>query len=253
MMGLENILVIGLGSIRITGLLLVMPIIGVSRFSPSLKFFLAMGMSLAMQSLYPISLDAILAQSDFFFIIIAKELFLGVVMGFTLRISFLVVSLAMEYAGMQMGFSIAMFFDPQTNTQISILAQLGTILVVLLFFVLNLHLDAFKALVLSYKVIPIFQLDYPYYKIFEQVVYFFKSAFILSLRLAMPVVIIMITIQLVLSIISKTAPQMNLFFNVSFIINLIIGVLIIYVTLPYIAKFYQNFNMDLFKHGYGIW
>lgn len=252
MFELNTLLFITLGAFRVGALLLAMPIFGPTQFPSGLRFVLAIALSSLMAPLQPELTAQILSSNYLILLTIVREVLIGLVMGFSLRFLFLLLSMSLEFAGMQMGFAIASMLDPLNNTNISVLSQLGVVTTVLLFFATNMHHHVFIALYKSFTLLPVGPFDLNMGRMIENLVYFFRTVFESAIRLALPIMMAMLTIHFVLAIISRAAPQMNLFFNVAFIVNILIGFLLVALIMPRYFPAIQQVEEMLIGRGLGI-
>ncbi len=251
MFGTIDILRISLGSFRMGGLLVAMPVIGTSALPRGFRFIFALAISSMISSFLP-ELPAGILQGNLLFLVLMREIGLGLLGGFSIRFVFLLVTMALDFASIQMGFAIANIFDPQNNSEISVVAQLGAVLSIILFFSSNMHHDVFLALIKTYQIIPIGLPDWQVDLLSSRLIAFLSTIFSISLRLSWPVMVVMLTIHIIMGIISRTAPQMNLFFNVTFIVNIVAGFVLIVLTMPRIYSQMKQGMDRLVEHGLGL-
>jgi flagellar biosynthetic protein FliR len=140
------------------------------------------------------------------------------------------VELAGEVVGFQMGLNFAAFFDPALNSQSSAVARFFGQMTALLFVVMNGHLMVLMAVIQSFKSFPVdqnFLQSLGQMKLYRLGSDLFASA----LWIALPMVGMLMFANLALGIISRVAPQMNIF-AIGFPITLVVGLVGIAVTLP---------------------
>ncbi|GEM_PF-6191681 len=250
---LDKIMMITLGTFRIGGVLVSMPVFGASPFPPLIKYFLAFAISFAIFPFqHPVS-PVIWSSEPVLLLAVTREIGLGLIMGYSARLLFLLMSLSLEFVGLQIGFSIATFFDPQNNAEVSVVAQIGVVISVLIFIGTNMDHDLFRAVVRSYDIMPIGVPDWNMGDIMHRLLQFVSITFEMALRLAVPVMVGMLVMHVVLGVVSRTAPQMNLFFNVSFIVSLVSGLLLLVLILPQMLSRFLNMGRMVAAHGYGLW
>lgn len=251
---LDTLLNIFAGSFRIGGMIMSLPLFAATPVPPAIRVFVAIAVA---GLIYPLGQyhlpQEIFADNYSLALVVGREFFIGTVIGFGARMVFLVTTLLFDYAGQQMGFAMASIFDPQNGTQVTALAQIGVVLTILFFFMTNMHHHIFYALVRSFKSMPPGLPDFQINAILGTLMHFIKSTFEVSLRLSMPIMVAMLVIQFVMGIISRTAPQMNLFFNVSFMISLVSGLLLVVMNLKRLFPAINRFEAGLAAHGYGLW
>ena len=176
-------------------------------------------------------------------LIVAQELLIGVAMGFAMRLVFAAVEFAGEVASSTMGFSFATFFDPSSAGRSSAISQFLALVATMAFLAMNAHLVLIEALAESFFTLPIsatpMSLSAPL-----EMVRWGSRVFSAGLQIAMPIVAAMLITNIALAILTRAAPQLNLF-GIGFPITLGAGFLIISLTLPYLGTPLQN----LFNQG----
>lgn len=167
---------------------------------------------------------------------VAQQVVIGLSIGFAIRVVFAAAELAGEVVGFQMGLNFAAFFDPAMNGQSSAVARFFTYISYLLFVVLNGHLMVLMAVNKSFQYFPVdqsFLVAMAKLRLFDLGAALFSSA----LWMALPMVGMLMFVNLALGIISRVAPQMNIF-AVGFPITLVVGMLGIALTLPMLEQPY---------------
>ena len=100
-------------------------------------------------------MPAIPAGSWVGLVILAQQILIGVLLGFTLRLAFAAIDLAGDLIGLQMGLSFAVFYDPQNAAQTPVLSEFLGLLATLIFLAMNGHLLALSVLAESFKLLPV--------------------------------------------------------------------------------------------------
>jgi flagellar biosynthetic protein FliR len=129
-----------------------------------------------------------------------------------------------------MGLNFASFFDPAMNTQSSAVARFFGQMVSLLFVVMNGHLMVLMAINRSFTAFPINQ-NFLVALEKMQLYRFGADIFASALWIALPMIGMLMFVNLALGIVSRIAPQMNIF-AVGFPVTLVVGLIGITVTLP---------------------
>lgn len=155
-------------------------------------------------------------------LILAQQIIIGVAMGFTMQLIFTAVEMAGELAGMQMGLGFASFYDPIHASHTQIISQWMGIVASLIFLALNGHLFMIAGLANSFQTLPIGGMlsDKGIYGI----VIWGGSIFAYALQFSLPLLAALLITNLGLGILTRAAPQLNLF-AVGFPITLAIGFL----------------------------
>lgn len=161
---------------------------------------------------------------------VVQQVGIGLAIGFTVRLVFAAVELAGEVVGFQMGLGFASFFNPALNTQSSAVARFFGHMAAFLFVVMNGHLMVLMAIVKSFQSFPVDQnfLDaLKTMKLHELGADLFAS----GLWIALPMIGMLMFVNLALGIVSRVAPQMNIY-AIGFPITLTVGLIGITATLP---------------------
>ena len=161
---------------------------------------------------------------------VLQQVGVGLAIGFVIRVVFAAVELAGEVIGFQMGLNFASFFDPTLNTQTSAVAGFFGKMASFMFVVMNGHLLLLLAVVKSFKTFPVdqsFLVAVTQMKVLDLGADLFAS----GLWIALPLVGMMMFTNLALGIVSRVAPQMNIY-AIGFPITLTVGLIGMAVTLP---------------------
>jgi flagellar biosynthesis protein FliR len=162
------------------------------------------------------------------FLILVQQMIIGLAMGFSVRLVFSAIGIAGQLIGMSMGLGFATFFDPQTQGQNTAISQFLTMLLMLVFLSLDGHLMMVTALVNSFMTMPI---------VVEgggispmKIVMWGETIFSTGVLLALPAVAALLVTNMALGILTRTAPQLNLF-GIGFPVTLSIGFLVLALAL----------------------
>ncbi|MDD5241207.1 MAG: flagellar biosynthetic protein FliR [Sulfuricella sp.] len=175
-------------------------------------------------------------------LILAQQVVIGVAIGFAMTIVFTAVELAGNIAGMQMGLGFATFFDPQNAAQSPVVAQFLGLSATLVFLALNGHLLMIEILAQSFKVLPV--MAQPFSAVGWRVLAGWGGEmFLAGVLLAMPVMAALLTINIALGIMTRAAPQLNIF-SVGFPITLAVGFAVLALALPYFTPVFDRLIHD---------
>lgn len=215
--------------LRILAVFSVAPVFSSRSFPLRAKIGLAFLIALAVQASLPDGSLVGVNDKDVAGVVV-QQVLVGVSIGFAVRLIFASMELAGEVVGFQMGLNFAAFFDPTVNSQSSAMGRFFSQLSLLLFIVTNAHLLVIGAFVSSFRAFPVGQpliLALSQMQLHQLGADIFTSAF----WIALPVVGMLLFANLALGVISRVAPQMNIF-AVGFPITLSIGILGVALTLP---------------------
>lgn len=174
-------------------------------------------------------------------LLIAGEALLGLMLGYIARFIFTAVELGGTVIGYQMGFAAANVFDPQNQRQVSLISQFQNVLAILIFLSLNIHYYFINAIVSSFELLPPGAWDFSG----NAIPYLLELAgqmFVLGIQFSAPILAVLLLSGLVLGIMARVFPQMNVFL-LSFPLNIGITFLLIGLTLNLmVALLNQEFS-----------
>ncbi len=161
---------------------------------------------------------------------VLQQVGVGLAIGFAIRVVFAAVELAGEVVGFQMGLSFASFFDPSMGGQSSAVARFFGQMAAFMFVVMNGHVLVLMTVVQSFSVFPV---DQNFLEAVKQIrmVDLGAGLFASGLWMALPMVGMLMFANLALGIVSRVAPQMNIY-AIGFPITLTVGLVGMAVTLP---------------------
>jgi len=177
----------------------------------------------------PLSLQGLL--------IVCQQIIIGVAIGMVMRIIFSGIEMAGQISGMTMGLGFASFFDPDSQGNTIAISQLYGILAMLVFLSIDGHLLLIAALVESFSTIPIavntIGLDG------MKVSMLGGEVFNIGLQLSLPIIAALLITNIALGILTRSAPQLNIF-GIGFPITIGIGLLTILLIMPDMAQPFQQ-------------
>ena len=145
---------------------------------------------------------------------------------------------------MQTGLGFASLVDPVSGTNSPVVGQFFTVLCTLVFFGLDGHLIFFRLLLESFTTLPIGEF-LPLHGL-QEIIYFSGSMFKAGLAMAISAICTMLVVNFTLGVMTKAAPQLNVF-SLGFAITMIIGLVVLYLSLnAFMSNFTHNFN-DVFN------
>jgi flagellar biosynthetic protein FliR len=164
------------------------------------------------------------------FMAIAAEVLVGAAIGFVLQIAFSAPLIATELIGGSMGLGFAQSIDPQNGKSTPALGQFFTIMLTLLFLSLDGHLVLVEMIVRSYDALPPGQAWMGADRL-KAIAMFGGYAFLAGLLLALPVGFLLLALNLVVGMISRSSPSLNLF-AVGLPMSLAVGVVALAIAFP---------------------
>ncbi|WP_137172879.1 flagellar biosynthetic protein FliR [Massilia sp. HP4] len=228
---------------RIMGLIAAAPLFGNAGVPMRVKVLLGVFLALVIAPLVP-ALPAADPTSWAGLLILVKEMIIGLAMGFAMRLVFAAIEYAGEVASQTMGLGFAVFFDPTTRGRSSAVSQFMALVATMAFLAVNGHLVLLEALAESFITMPITETPFSSNAALE-LARWGGRIFSAGLQLAMPVIAALLITQVALGILTRAAPQLNIF-GIGFPITLGVGFLTLSLVLPYLgAPIVNLFNQGI--------
>lgn len=174
-------------------------------------------------------------------LIVVQQIIIGVAMGITMRLIFTAVEMAGELAGLQMGLGFASFYDPINASHNPIISQWMGVIATLAFLALNGHLYMISTLAKSFQTLPIGGMM-PDKELYG-VVSWGGSIFAYALQISLPILAALLITNIALGILTRAAPQLNLF-AVGFPITLAIGFFVLILSTPYFVPIMDRITQE---------
>ncbi len=194
--------------LRIGAVLTAMPLVGTKAVPKRIRVTLAGTLAMALAPILP----PVPAWNGFdaaVVLTVARELAIGVSIGFMLKLMFEAGALAGEMISQSTGLSFAQMSDPLRGVTSGVIAQWFYLSFGLLFFVANGHLALIALIVDSYKAVPI-GAALPDPQAFAEVApTFFLQVLRGGLTLALPMIVAMLAVNLAFGALAKAAPALN--------------------------------------------
>lgn len=165
--------------------------------------------------------------------ILALQMLTGIAMGFAAKIVFAAVDLAGEFIGFQMGLSFATFYDPLSSSQTPVITEFLNLIALLLFLSVNGHLMYVATLAQSFQAIPVgagLLGSGSWLNLAELGAKIFSS----GLLLALPVLVALMIANIALAVLTRAAPQLNIF-SLGFPLTLLGGFVVLTISMNYLA------------------
>lgn len=227
---------------RILGLIMASPIYGNAAVPVSMKISLGLLLATIIAPTVP-AIPAADPMSMAGMLILVQELIIGAAMGISIRIVFAAIEFAGEVSSMTMGLGFATFFDPNSAGRSSAVGQLLALVATMAFLAVNAHLVLLSALAESFVTLPISAVPISLNAPLEMVKWGGRI-FSAGMQLSLPIVAALLITNVALGILTRAAPQLNLF-GIGFPITLGVGFLTLSLVIPYLSTPIMN----LFNQG----
>ncbi len=227
---------------RVAGFLAIMPVLGAQ--SVSVRVRVALAISIAVLIAPMLDVPAVNVLSPEVLVITLWQLLLGLIIGFFFLMLLQIFVVAGQMISMQMGLGFASMMDPANGVSVSILSQWYQLLITLLFIAADGHLVALQILVYSFETFPvssygISQLDW------GALIHLGSWMFVSALQLAMPAVTALLFVNLIFGVMTRSAPQLNVF-ALGFPITMLLGLFVSWMTIGTMMPRFNEFMWQAF-------
>lgn len=231
--------------VRISGIFFFSPFFSNSAISTRIRVGFSFFVSFIVYSVIPKEFGT-LENLDFlmFAILIFKELIIGLLIGYLMALIFSTVQIAAEINSTSMGFMMANTFDPMTQSQTAVLGQMNNLFLLGLFFTYGVHRKMIYYLAETFDYAKVGQITYNIDGITKFFIENFSYYFMIAVQMSLPILGVLLLIDLTLGILSRIAPQMNVFF-----VGMPLKLMVAFVVLIQFAPYFVNFSELLFEKG----
>jgi flagellar biosynthetic protein FliR len=206
--------------LRVGGFVLAAPIASETVIPRLVKIILSLSLAFLMAPLVQIPV-ALSIFSGAGLLAAAQEVLIGVAIGMVVQLTFEALIFAGQTISLSMGLGFATLVDPQRGANTTVLGQLFMIMGILTYLAINGHLVLLGTLAQSFQTLPIgaAHIDKGF---LLSVVLWGAHVFESGLLIALPAVIALVIVNLALGVVTRAAPQLNLF-GIGFTITLLCG------------------------------
>lgn len=168
-------------------------------------------------------------------VLVLREAMVGVLLGFSAVICTTVVLFAGRIIDMETGLSMANLVDPTTNTSESITGVLLEYAVTLLLIISGMYEYIIRAMAEAYELIPVGKAVFDGEKMLQALIGFLGEYMSIGFRICLPIFAVMLLLNAILGIMTKVAPQLNMF-AVGMQMKVLVGILSLFLMVGMLPK-----------------
>ena len=226
---------------RIGAMLIAMPVIGTRLVPTRVKIVLTIGLTIFVVPMLP-ELPRVEPLSVEGLLISIQQILAGLATGFLIQFVFAAMVIAGQAIAMSMGLGFASMVDPTNGMSMPVLSQFFMIVGTLLFFALGGHLMLFQIIISSFQSMPISSSGIGREDLW-MLVSWSGQMFVGAMWLAVPALISLLAINITMGVMTRAAPQLNIF-SVGFPITLFMGFVILFLMVPGIVPRFNQLLLD---------
>ena len=227
---------------RVSAMVAASPVFGTRSVPTKVKIMTALAITSVLVPILPA--PEINVFSPLSVIVIAQQILIGLIIGFTVQLVFSAVITGGQIVAMQMGLGFSLMVDPQNGAQSPVLSQFYVVMVMLIYLAINGHLVLIEVLAESFKTMPISS-EGLVANDFMQVVRWGANIFAGGTAIALPAIASLLVVNIAFGVMTRSAPQLNIF-AIGFPITMMLGFTLVMVTLPNIAPQSTSLFADVY-------
>jgi flagellar biosynthetic protein FliR len=235
----EAILILyGLVFLRMVAFIFSMPILGTAQFNSQVKILFSVVLTAIIAPIVRADNANITLSDEWLWILAIYQVLIGLCLGFISRFFFFSLSIAAEWIGISSGSASSQIFNPTLETQGSVFDQFYMILANLLFFALNAHHVLLISLLESFQKIGPYSISKNGLDANLLIIHL-KTTIVYGVQIALPIVLPILVVNVVMGVLARIVPQMNVFVT-SLQITFIMTILIMIISLPLLIDQFEN-------------
>jgi flagellar biosynthetic protein FliR len=222
---------------RLAGMAMYAPLFGSERVSKRVRVMMVLVLAMAFtQGVTP---PAQFPETPWGLAIgIGGEMMFGLAMGMVMSFVFVAVQWAGQIIGQQMGFNLGSVIDPEYGGQGSVMGDLYFMFSLVVFLWIGGHRAMLRGVRASFDALPLLSLGVNH-NLLKLLLDLFHAATILAVQLAAPILVTFLVVDLVLGLIGRTIPQMNVM-SAALSVRSGLGLLIVWLGLTLTASVIQK-------------
>jgi flagellar biosynthetic protein FliR len=228
--------------LRVGSFVLASPILGARSISVRTRVILTVAIAWILAPITPAPEVNPLSAAGL--LISLQQVALGLGMGFIFHMAFATVVIAGQSIAMAMGLGFASAVDPQNGVQVPVVSQFYMILATLVFLAIDGHLLLLQTIHHSFELLPV-GAQWPH-DLAWKIVQWGSQMFVSGLLIALPALASLLLVNLAFGVITRSAPQLNIF-AVGFPITLLAGFALILLSLPSFLPLISGAFESVFK------
>jgi flagellar biosynthetic protein FliR len=229
---------------RISAFFIISPGFSMKGLPNIVKVGLSAGLTIAA---YPVTAELTTEVSiQVFLVLVMKEVLLGLAIGFITKLLFSAIEMAGNFIDFQVGFQMGAVFDPALGVNSSYYGKIYYWLSICIFFITDLHHLVLKTVIKTFQSIPIESTNLGNFGV-EGMVKLYLIIFESAINLAAPLMIVALFTEVILGLISRTVPQINVLI-LGMPLKIITSFIFILLLLPSISSNIQEILPMMIKY-----
>lgn len=229
---------------RVSAVVMTAPIFGAKTVPSRVKLIVSLALTSAIVPLLPAmpEVDVFSLQGLY---VTANQVLIGIAIGFTTQLVFSAIIMAGQILAMQMGLGFSLMVDPQNGTQAPVLSQFYIIFVLLVYLSLNGHLVLIQIVIDGFETLPVAVTGLSTDSMWS-IVTWGRHIFAGAIGIAIPAIASLLVVNLSFGIMTRAAPQLNIF-AIGFPVTLMLGFVLVLLTMSNISPASNALFLDVYQ------
>lgn len=226
-------IVFGLILLRMIAFVISSAVLGSPNISATLKLLLSIVLCVLIYPTVHVVPADLASVTDNLILLSARELMIGVTLGFLTRLFFFTIGMTGELVSISIGLGAAQIFNPLMGNNSNTIEQFYNTLATLIFFAINGHHLLISGIAQSYELIPLAQLKLsvgPY----AEIATFAQDMMLMGIKMCAPILAAILVTNLAMGVLGKAVPQINVLVT-SLPVTLMLGFVLMFLCIPLIV------------------
>jgi len=225
-----QVIMFGLILLRMIAFVVSSVVFGSSNISAPIKILLAMVFSMIVFPSVKLSPVDAAQMSEDLILLSAREVAVGLSIGFLSRLFFFAVGMMGELISVSIGLGQAQIFNPMLGQNSNTVEQFYNTIATLIFFSLNGHHLLVQAIAQSYELVPLAQLKFAFGP-FAEMATFVQEMMVMAIKMCAPVIGAILITNIAMGILGRAIPQINVLVT-SMPVTLMLGFALMIICIP---------------------
>jgi flagellar biosynthetic protein FliR len=225
-----QLVIFGLILLRMIAFVVSSVVFGSGNISTPVKILLSLTLTMIIFPTVHVSAADTAKLSEDLILLCAREVLLGLSLGFLTRLFFFAVGMTGELVSISIGLGAAQMFNPMMGSNSNTVEQFYNILATLIFFSLNGHHLVIGAIAQSYELIPLAQLKLNMGP-FAEIATFAQEMFTMAVKMCAPIIGAILITNMAMGILGRAIPQINVLVT-SMPVTLMLGFVLMFICVP---------------------
>jgi flagellar biosynthetic protein FliR len=209
---------------RVGGMALTAPVFGSAAITRVMRVMIALVLALGIS---PAIVKPIELSTPQLAVAFGGELLLGVAIGLAMRLIFVAVQWAGELIGQQMGLSLGGVYDPNFGEGGTTMGGIFTMLTLVVFLIAGGHRAMLAGVRTSFDSVPLMTAGFNK-NVLDMLLAVFQASMSMTIRLAAPILVTVLIVELVIGFVARTIPSLNNF-GIGMSLRPVVGLIVLMI------------------------